>query len=149
MPARAFVIAIEDYSRGNFLPNLPGCNRDAEIFIQWLLDHKSVKPGDILCCAGAGFKGRTTGTTSSEIITELGKAVTNWADKTDEFYFYFSGHGFSYSTAAFQKSVDMLVASDFTDLVTGGRACLPLDEIKTKLWKSLGPRHHYYFIDAC
>ncbi|MDT7603382.1 MAG: hypothetical protein QOF61_1379 [Acidobacteriota bacterium] len=149
MPARAFVIAIEDYSRGNFLPSLPGCNKDAETFIAWLREKKGVAPADILCCAGDGFKGRTTGTTSAEIIAELGKCVTNWADKTDEFYFYFSGHGFSYSTSPWEKSVDVLVASDFTDLATGGRACLPLSEIKTKLWKSLGPRHHYYFIDAC
>jgi hypothetical protein len=149
MTARAFVIAIEDYSKGKFLPSLPGSNNDAKIFIQWLLGSKGVKGGDILCCAGPRFKWRTTGTTSAEIIAELGKAVTNWADRTDEFYFYFSGHGFSYSTSAFEKSVDVLVASDFADLATGGRACLPLSEIKTKLWKALGPRHHYYFIDAC
>src|SRR6185503_19639286 len=120
MPARAFVIAIEDYSKGKFLPSLPGCNNDAKIFIQWLLANKGVKPGDILCCAGPRFKWRTTGTTSTEIIAELGKAVTKWADSTDEFFFYFSGHGFSYSTSAFEKSVDILVGSDFADLATGG-----------------------------
>lgn len=149
MPARAFIIAIEDYGKGKFLPSLAGCNRDAEIFMQWLLDKKGVKSDSILCCAGKGFKGRTNGTTSVEIIEELAKAVTNWADKTDEFYFFFSGHGFSYSTSVWEKSVDVLVASDFSDLQTGGRACLQLNEIKTKLWKSLGPKHHYYFIDAC
>jgi hypothetical protein len=149
MTTRALVIVIEDYSQGKFLPNLPGVNKDGQIFIQWLLEKKGVTPADILCCAGRGFKGRTNGTSSSEIINEITKAVTNWADKTDEFYFYFSGHGFSYSTSTFEKSVDILVASDFTDLATGGRACLQLNEIKTKLWKALGPRHHYYFIDAC
>jgi len=149
MTARAFVIVIEDYSQGKFLPSLPGVNKDGKIFIQWLLTKKGVKPADILCCAGKGFKGRTTGTSSADIINEMTKAVTNWADKTDEFYFCFSGHGFSYSTSTFEKSVDILVASDFKDLATGGRACLQLNEIKTKLWKALGPRHHYYFIDAC
>src|SRR5215204_4180544 len=155
MTARAFVIAIEDYSKGTFLPNLPGCNADAEIFIKWLLDKKGVKPADIRCCSGKDIKEgkdlkwRTTGTTSSEIIAELGKCMTEWADKTEEFYFFFSGHGFSSSTATWEKSVDVLVASDFTDPQTGGRACLKLSEIQLKLWKSLGPKHHYYFIDAC
>src|SRR5687767_10874554 len=149
MTARAFVIAIEKYGKAKSLPNLPGTNKDAEVFIEWLVDKKRVKHSDILCCADKAVKGRTTGTTSSEIIAELAKAVNKWADATDEFYFYFSGHGFSYSTSAFEKSVDILVASDFADLATGGGACLKLDEIKTKLWKSLGPKHHYYFIDAC
>jgi hypothetical protein len=149
MTARAFVIAIQNYSKGKFLPNLPGTNKDADAFIRWLVDKKGVKPANILCCADKTVKSRTTGTTSGEIIAELAKAVNNWADKTEELYFYFSGHGFSYSTSAFEKSIDVLVASDFADLASGGRACLKLDEIKTKLWKSLGPKHHYYFIDAC
>jgi hypothetical protein len=155
MTARAFVIAIEDYSKGTFLPNLPGCNADAEIFIKWLLDKKGVKPADLRCCSGRDIKEgkelkwRTNGTTSGEIIAELGKCMTEWADKTEEFYFFFSGHGFSSATATWEKSIDVLVASDFTDPQTGGRACLKLSEIQLKLWKSLGPKHHYYFIDAC
>lgn len=146
---RAFVIAIEKYGKGKSLPHLPGTNKDAEVFIDWLVNTKGVKRSNIFCCANESVKARTTGTTASEIIAELARAVKKWADKTDEFYFYFSGHGFSYSTSTFAKSIDVLVASDFTGLETGGRACLNLDEIKTKLWKSLGPEHHYYFIDAC
>ena len=149
MTARAIVIAIQNYSKGKSLPNLPGTNKDAEAFIRWLVDTKRVKPADILCCAEKTVRARTTGTTSGEIIAELAKAVKNWADKTEELYFYFSGHGFSYSASAFEKSIDILVASDFADLATSGRACLKLDEIKTKLWMALGPKHHYYFIDAC
>ena len=149
MTARAFVIAVEDYGKGNFLPSLPGTNDQAEEFIQWLVQTKKLKKADILCCADKKVKARTAGTTRAEIIAELAKAVNQWADSTEEFYFYFSGHGFSYSTSAFEKSVDILVASDFKDLATGGGACLKLDEIKTKLWKALGPKHHYYFIDAC
>lgn len=161
MAARAFVIAIEDYGAGNFLPSLPGCNRDADGFIRWLLEKKlkNVKPEQvsdfIRCCSGKDIaegkdlEWRTAGTSSGEIIAELARCVKAWADRTDEFYFFYSGHGFSYSNSAWEKSVDVLVASDFTDLETGGRACLPLDEIRVKLWKSLGPRHHYYFIDAC
>lgn len=149
MTARAIVIAIQNYSKGKSLPNLPGTNKDAEAFIRWLVDTKGVKPADIFCCAEKTVKARTTGTTSNEIIAELAKAVSKWADKTEELYFYFSGHGFSYSASAFEKPIDILVASDFVDLATSGRACLKLDEIKTKLWMALGPKHHYYFIDAC
>jgi hypothetical protein len=155
MAARAFVIAIEDYGEGNFLPSLEGCNHDAESFIRWLLEKKfkNVKPEDVpnflRCCSSKGLEWRTAGTTSGEIIVELARCVKDWADRTDEFFFFFSGHGFSYSDSAWQKSVDVLVTSDFTDLETGGRACLSLSEIQVKLWKSLGPRHHYYFVDAC
>lgn len=149
MPARAFVIVIEDYGEGNYLPSLPGGNADAAQFVKWLTDKKGVAKDSILCCANKKFKWRTTGTTAGEIINELAKVMREWADKTDEFYFYFWGHGFSYANSAWEKSVDVLVASDFTSLETGGRHCLKLNEIKTKLWKSLGPQHHYYFIDAC
>src|SRR5215207_10038331 len=106
MTARAFVIAIEKYSKGlQGLPDLPGCNADAEIFIKWLREKKGVKSADIRCCAGKGFKWRTAGTTSDEIISELGKCMKDWADKTDEFYFFYSGHGFSSSTSLWDKSV--------------------------------------------
>ncbi len=149
MPARAFVIVIEDYGEGNFLPSLPGGNADAATFVKWLIDQKGVARDSIICCANKKFKWRTTGTTAGNIINALAKVMKDWADQTDEFYFYFWGHGFSYSTSAWEKSVDVLVASDFTSLETGGRYCLKLNEIKTKLWKSLGPKHHYYFIDAC
>ncbi len=155
MAARAFVIAIEDYQEGGFLPPLEGCNRDAESFIRWMLEKKlkDVKAEDVpkflRCCSNERLEWRTAGTKSGEIIDELAKSVKDWADNTSEFFFFFSGHGFSYSDSAWQKSVDVLVASDFTGLETGGRACLSLSEIQVKLWKSLGPRHHYYFVDAC
>jgi Caspase domain len=161
MASRAFVIAIEDYGEGNYLPSLDGCNRDAEIFIRWLMEKKlkNVKPESLpdflRCCSGKAFAGgpelewRTAGTTSVEILRELGQFVKKWAGLTEEFFFFFSGHGFSYANSAWEKSVDVLVASDFDGLETGGRACLPLNEMKTKLWKALGPRHHYYFVDAC
>ncbi len=149
MPARAFVIVIEDYGEGNFLPSLPGGNADAAVFIKWLTEKKNVTKDSILCCANKKFKWRTTGTSAQQIIDELAKMMREWADKTDEMYFYFWGHGFSHSTSPWEKSVDVLVASDFKNLETGGKFCLKLNEVKAKLWKSLGPRHHYYFIDAC
>src|SRR3712207_6775905 len=140
MAARAFVIAIEDYGAGNFLPPLPGCNRDAESFIRWLLEKKmpNVKresvPDFIRCCSGKDItegkdlEWRAAGTTSDEILEELAACMELWADRTDEFYFFFSGHGFSYSNNTWEKSVDVLVGSNFKNLATGGRACLSLDE---------------------
>lgn len=155
MPARAFIIAIEDYKKGNFLESLTGVNEGAAVFVRWLVERKGVKPADIVCCAGkkfsAGpvFKKPTAGTTRPEIVAELARVLKDWANKTEEFYFYFSGHGFSYADSPWEKAVDILAASDFKDLETGGAACLRLSEIQSKLRHSLGPRHHYFFIDAC
>lgn len=155
MPARAFVIAIEDYAAGNFLESLTGVNDAAAVFIRWLIEKKGVKAADIVCCAGkkfsAGpkFKKPTAGTKRAEIVAQLAKVLKDWANKTDEFYFYFSGHGFSYADKPWEKAVDILAASDFKDLATGGAACLRLGEVQSLLWTSMGPYHHYYFIDAC
>ena len=167
MTARAFVIAVEDYSAGNYLPNLPGTNEDAGRFIKWFVGNKveagdkppgvppeevkpeQVTPGLIFCCAGAEISWRTAGTTRLEIINELKRFVAGCADVTTEFYFYFSGHGFAYKELPAGRPADVLVGSDFADLESGGNACLRLDEIQTKLWSALGSKHHYYFIDAC
>src|SRR3712207_8515387 len=111
MTARAFVIAVEDYSGGNYLSDLPGTNEDADRFIRWFIDKKvepkdkpqgvppeqiapeQVTPGLIFCCAGKEFAWRTAGTTRPEIIGALKKLYAECADRTSELYFYFSGHG--------------------------------------------------------
>ena len=149
MTARAFVIAIEDYSAGNYLPSLPGAHADADRLIKWLIDNKGVKKESIICCAGDQSAWRTHGTTRAEIVAALKQLVAGWADQTTELYFFFSGHGFSFQESPANKPADVLVAADFTDLVSGGGACLRLNEIQVKLWRALGSKRHYYFIDAC
>lgn len=149
MTARAFVIAIEDYSAGNYLPNLPGAHADADHFIKWLIENKGVKKESIICCAGDQSAWRTHGTTHAEIVAALIQLVADWADQTTELYFFFSGHGFSFQESPANKPADVLVAADFTNLESGGRFCLRLSEIQAKLWRALGSKRHYYFIDAC
>ncbi|HEX5736273.1 MAG TPA: caspase family protein [Blastocatellia bacterium] len=159
MTARAFIVAIEDYSDSTSLATqLPGTNKDAKAFRDWFLETK-LKPkneeerkkaeASILACAGPSCEWRTTGTTHDEIVKELLKMVKDWKDKTDELYFYFSGHGFSYKNVSAVVQVDVLVASDFVDPENSGDTCLLLQEIQQKLWNALGPGNHYYFVDAC
>jgi hypothetical protein len=150
MNARAFIVAIEDYSASTVLATqLAGTNQDAEAFRDWLVNTKKLDPASILACASSACAWRTTGTTHDEIVQELLKLVRNWKDKTDELYFYFSGHGFSYKDMSAVVQVDVLVASDFVDPENSGDTCLLLQEIQQKLWNALGPGNHYYFVDAC
>jgi hypothetical protein len=145
MTVRALIIAIEDYK--GFLPSLPGTNHAAEEFRRWLMEKKGVDPQLIQACIDGGYAWRTAGTSSGEIIAELKKLRNAGANSMEEFYFFFSGHGFSTPVSP-DRDVAVLVASDFEDDDTG-RACLSLEEIKEKFYKSLGPGSHYYFIDAC
>lgn len=151
MTARAFIIAIEDYPNSTTLaPQLLGTNKDAEAFRDWLIKKKKVETASILACAGPGCAWRTTGTTHDEIVRELQKLSTEWKEENnDELYFYFSGHGFSYEGDNATIQIDVFVASDFIDSDDSGDACLQFQEIQRKLWTSLGPGNHYYFVDAC
>jgi Caspase domain len=152
MAARALIIAIEDYPQStNLAPQLPGTNSDAQEFRQWLIDKKHLDENNILACTTSKFAWRTTGTTYDEIVSALQAISSKWKDEdNEEFYFYFSGHGFSYKTddpATIQ--IDVLVASDFISTDQSGRACVQFQELQKKLWVALGPGSHYYFIDAC
>jgi Caspase domain len=148
MTARAFLIAVEDYSQGA-LPVLKGPASDAELFRQWLTECKKVEKASIYCCADQTCEWRTAGTNREEILDELERFVKNFADKTDEMFFFFSGHGFSYSSSAWAESVDVLVASNFQQYERSGGACLRLQEIQHKVGRALGRGQHYYFLDAC
>ncbi len=150
MAGRALIIAIQDYSNsgGILAKQLAGTNAGAALFRDWLIANKKAEPADILCCAGPEFPGRTAGTTRSEIKAEIRKLIDTGRGATEELYLFFSGHGFSVTDSG-GRPVDVLVTSDFTDLAGSGDACLRLQEIQTKLWNSLGPGDHYYFIDAC
>ncbi len=151
MNPRALIIAIEDYPNSTALAQqLPGTNKDAEAFRNWLISQKKVDEANILACAGPACTWRTTGTTHDEIVAELQKLAQRWKDENnDELYFYFSGHGFSYEADKETIQIDVFVASDFVDTDNSGDACLQFQEIQMKLWASLGPGNHYYFIDAC
>lgn len=164
MPARAFIIAIENYnnSREALAKILPNTNDDAVQFRQWLIEVKKVDKDLIVFCIDGNYEGRTTGTTRREIEDAL-KALVDGRDMivagqvktfppaanfTEEFYFYFSGHGFTYPDSP-GEVVDVLVTSDFTTLDMSGTACFKFQNLQTKLKNALGPGDHYYFIDAC
>src|SRR5262249_53234694 len=113
MPARGFIIAIENYAQSTSLGSpLQETNQAGENFRDWLMKKKGLKPADIFACAGPECPWRTTGPTRPEIIDELLKLAKAGQDKTAELYFFFSGHGFSYVESAFTAQTDVLVASN-------------------------------------
>jgi hypothetical protein len=151
MPARALIIAIEDYPQAQALDRLlPGTNAGAEAFRDWLIQKKGVKQEHILACAGAECPWRTTGGSRKEIVDTLLGMAKKWQEENnEELYFYFSGHGFSHETQTERIEIDVLVAAEFIDPENSGDACLQFQEIQKKLVMALGPGNHYYFIDAC
>lgn len=151
MPARALIIAIEDYPASTTLvKQLPGTNASAEKFRDWLIGKKGLDAQSILACAAPACAWRTTGTTHDEIVAELSKLATNWQhENNEELYFFYSGHGFSHETAKERIEIDVFVAADFVDPDNSGDACLQFQEIQKKLLTAMGPGNHYYFIDAC
>ncbi len=149
MPARALVIAIENYANSNSLARqLPGTNAAAAGFIKWLREKKNLDDKAIYCCADAAVAGRTAGTNRYEIVNELARLFQEGRNQTEELYVFFSGHGFAYPVRR-GGSVDVLVAADFVRPDASGTACIQVQEIQEKLWNALGPGDHYYFIDAC
>ncbi|MDX6404594.1 MAG: hypothetical protein QOH70_2049 [Blastocatellia bacterium] len=151
MPRRAFIVAIEKYDKSKeaLASELVGTNDAALSFRDWCINKKDVDKANISFCAGPECADRTTGTTRSEITQALGDLLDAGRYKTEELYFFFSGHGFSYPTAPFGAAVDVLVGSDFVTRGNSGDACIVLQHIRQALWYSLGRGEHYYFVDAC
>ena len=150
MTVRAFIVAIEDYPDSHGMAqHLPGTNDGADAFWQWLVGTKKLDKADIIGCVDKAFAWRTTGTTRDEILAALETLVSTGRDDTAELYFFFSGHGFSYTDMGWTRAVDVLVASDFISQAKSGGSCIKLQEIQEKLWSAMGPGDHYYFIDAC
>jgi hypothetical protein len=150
MAVRGLIVGIEDYSSATDLPvKLKGTNKAADDFLTWLLQVKHVQDTDVRYCCASPRPGRTAGATRENIIDELMKLVAQGRDDTQELYVFFSGHGFSYPEHRGRRPVDILVASNFTNLDRAGLACLKLDEMQEKLQAALGPGDHFYFVDSC
>jgi hypothetical protein len=148
--SRAFVIAIERYDRAVGMANtLPSTNAGAQEFYDWLVGVKKVAPADIYACAEPSIPWRTSGTTRPEILAALGDLVVAGQDATSDLFFFFAGHGFSYEDGAWEKPIDVLVASEYVRPGTSGGACLKLQEVQEKLYQAMGPGNHFYFIEAC
>jgi hypothetical protein len=162
MPARALVIAIENYPamQGDFVTNLPGTHASAKRFIDWLevnrggrSDNQQVDPAklQVFVCTDATDLGPTLGPTRKAIgdtVQALYDAGSDGAGTT-EFFCFFSGHGFLFNEGVGIRAADVLVAADFRRAGSSGDACFKLQELQHELRTSLGAGDHYYFIDAC
>ncbi len=150
MAIRALIVAIEEYPGAKGLSSsLSNTNLAGDTFYDWLIKDKKVLPANIRYCTEANSSRRTAGTTREEILAQLRDVAINYRDTTEELYFFFSGHGFCFEEHTDKRPADVLVTSDFVRPDISGLACLRLDSLQTKVWKAMGPGHHYYFVDAC
>jgi hypothetical protein len=153
MAARALVIAIQDYPKvegGGMARSLPGTLQAGLEFKAWLTEkwaaEGAVEPQLIFCSEPAQAGGRAA--TSEDIRTALVNLRESGQAATEQLYFFFSGHGFSFREKPGSRA-DILVTSDFRSAALSGHCCLKLDEIIFWLRVHLGSGQHYYFIDSC
>lgn len=155
MGRRALVIGIEDYpsvSDGSIAAKLPGTLDAALRFRDWLLEKWTAEriPGtdrQIVFCSEPTIPGgrRATLDDIHQALLDIRAAGQN---STEEFYFFFSGHGFTYVAAG--SRADQLIAANYRSMqLAGASACLNLDKMVYWLRQELGPGKQYYFIDAC
>jgi Caspase domain len=151
MTTWAVIIAVEDYPNiaAGLARKLPGTNKAAEDFRNWVMTVKNVPASNIIACAGDTCGWRTTGTTRKEIVAAFTELVRRTSVNADEVYVFFSGHGISFSEDPTLPAIDVLIGSEFSDPSTSGSACVDFPEVKEKLRRALGPGKQFYFIDAC
>jgi caspase domain-containing protein len=160
MAKRAFIIAIENYKQmqEGLDSTLPNTHKHALLFRDWLTSTQGLAAADIcFCTEDPATPGRTSDATRAAIKQELKRFKDFAKDTTDDMYFYFSGHGFSYVDVDDVPTADVLIAADYVRREDSGDACLKLDEIQKWLKMCLGSVTapglnrcgHYYFIDAC
>jgi len=151
MPARALIIAIEEYptlAAGH--RQLPGTRKDARAFYNWLISTKKLAPEDITFLTDDPAEPRrTAGVTMADITGAVVALVAAGQDTTPELYVYLSGHGLFYSDRGGRLFADILLARGFVSEAVSGRECIDLNAVQQELRLSMGPGDHYYFIDAC
>src|SRR4051812_35342330 len=111
MQVWALIIAIEDYPDVKLAKNLPGTNKAAETFRNWVINVKNAQPANIISCAGDSCTWRTRGTTRTDIGKALDQLVSQGRDKVDELYVYFSGHGIGFDDDPNAPVIDILIGS--------------------------------------
>jgi hypothetical protein len=152
---RALIIGIEDYpsvSDGSIDAKLPGTLGSALAFRDWLSakwDAEQVAAADrqlIFCSEPIVQGGRPAA--RDDILQALLDLRSSGQNATEEFFFFFSGHGFSFVSPG--ARADMLIASNYKSMdLSGASACLNLDQTVYWLRQELGPGWQYYFVDAC
>jgi hypothetical protein len=155
LPARALIIAIEEYPSapgGGTAKKLPKTLRAGLDFKKWLLEKwRAEGRADsntqmIFCSQPVQPDGM--GATGKDIRRALLKLRQDGQSATDELYFFFSGHGCSFVKTP-SNHADIVFASDFELPPVSADPCLNLDDIINWLRARLGPGRHYYFVDAC
>lgn len=153
MAIRGLIIAIEKYAAiQGFGSELPGTTAAGVAFRKWLIDTKKAAPENILFCTeDATAEGRTSGAAIDDLLEAIASLPQKGKDRTEQLYVFFSGHGFLFREDERKRAADVLLAADFSSLQspTAGRKVLRLDEVQLKLQRAMGPRDHFYFIDAC
>jgi hypothetical protein len=155
MAHRALIIAIEQYSfaqSGLVANELPGTLDAGKKFKDWLLQKWKIEghattDTEIIFCSDPIVPGGRTANRAG-ILAALDELRKKPQNTTEELFFFFSGHGFSFDKALGERA-DIIITSDFADPASSGASCLNLDEIIRWLRWHLGPGRHYYFIDAC
>lgn len=154
MGQRALIIAIERYPRvedGSIATELPGTIKQALDFREWLTrkwDGSGIADDErqIVFCSEPAIDGGR-GASIDDIKTALDELQSAGRDGTDEYYLYFSGHGFTFDRKVTRSS--MLIAADYRSMKLSGDRCANLDWMVLWLTMNMGPGRHYYFVDAC
>jgi hypothetical protein len=155
MAHRALIIVIENYSlaqSGLVANQLPGTLDAGKKFKDWLaqkwkIEGHATTDTEIIFCSDPVVPGGRPATRVG-ILAALDELRRKPQSTTEELFFFFSGHGFSFDKALGERA-DIIIASDFADPASSGASCLNLDEIIRWLRWHLGPGRHYYFVDAC
>lgn len=151
MAVRALVIAIENYpvvQVGGVEKQLLGTLKAGLDFKAWLLAKWEGRTDTQLIFCSDPVQPDGTGATAGDIRRALLKLKADGQSATEELYFFFSGHGFSFIDKPGSRA-DFVMASDFEEPALSGNACLNLDQIVAWLRAHLGTGRHFYFIDAC
>jgi hypothetical protein len=153
MAVRGLVIAIENYpvvQVGGIEKELTGTLKAGLDFKDWLLakwQSEGRTDTQLIFCSGPA-QADGTGATADDIRSALLQLKADGQGTTEELYFFFSGHGFSFIDKPGSRA-DVVMASDFKQPALSGNACLNLDQIIAWLRAHLGTGRHFYFIDAC
>jgi hypothetical protein len=151
MPDRALIIAIENYpvvQVGGVEKQLLGTLQAGLDFKAWLLAKWEGRTDIQLIFCSDPVQPGGTGATAEDIRSALLQLKADGGGATNELFFFFSGHGFSFIDKPGSRA-DVVMASDFKQPALSGNACLNLDQIIAWLRAHLGTGRHFYFIDAC
>lgn len=155
MGRRALIIGIEDYANvgdGSIERKLPGTLDAALAFRDWLSakwNAENVADADrqIVFCSEPTVPGGRPASLDdiNQGLLDIRQVGQN---ATEEFFFFFSGHGFTFVSAG--TRADQLIAANYRSMeLSGASACLHLDKMIYWLRQELGPGKQYYFVDAC